>query len=76
VKRERQKARIISGKQSKPGAWPWQVRAFLNFPVILHLQKKPKEMGPNILCIFCSDRCEQRMLSLFMFQCFQFENFT
>nr|CAH0109607.1 unnamed protein product [Daphnia galeata] len=32
VKRERQKARIISGKQSKPGAWPWQVSLQLLHP--------------------------------------------
>lgn len=25
LKRDRHKGRIINGKESKPGAWPWQV---------------------------------------------------
>ncbi|XP_046646403.1 trypsin-1-like [Daphnia pulicaria] len=32
LKRERLKARIINGKQSKPGAWPWQVSLQLLHP--------------------------------------------
>jgi len=29
LKRDRHKGRIINGKESKPGAWPWQVNHLL-----------------------------------------------